>query len=1040
MRYITFIFIFFVVISAKAQQPDWENQSVLQINREPARAEYEPYRNTPGDCTLSLDGSWKFHWTPTPDTRPKDFYRTDFDDSKWSSFKVPGDWEMNGYGTPVYVSSGYIFKIDPPYVLDSPDKKFTTYIERDPVGSYRRSFILPVSWNGQEVFLHFGSVSSAFYVWINGVKVGYSQGSMEPSEFRITPYLRNGENQIAVEVYKFSDGSYIEDQDMWRFGGIHRSVYLYCTPKIRISDLGVRTLLDSLYRDATLVIDPKIAVVKGQRGEGYKLKAQLHDEDGKSVLSVSLTQDVVPVLDLDYKAAIMNERNPQRGEPAWGWLQAKIDNPHKWTAETPYLYTLRLQLVDSLGYVMENVDTKVGFRKLEIKNGEFLVNGKQVRLRGVNRHEMDPVTGKVMTKERMLQDILLMKRANINAVRTCHYPNNPLWYDLCDKYGIYVLDEADLEEHGLRGTLASDPSWAAAFIDRAQRLVLRDRNHPSVVFWSLGNEAGYGANFAAMSGWIHEFDPTRFVHYEGAQGKDDKDPNTVDVISRFYPRTQDEYLNPDIADNKNERSENARWERMLSIARKTNDNRPVLTSEYAHAMGNALGNMKEYWDEIYSNPRLLGGFIWEWADEGIFKTRKDGKIETAYGGDFGDYPNSKAFCIKGLVTSDRQLTPKYWEIKQIYSPIAAELKGNQLQIINRNGHLSLRAYRCLWTVTENGKPVKIGELVLPDTAPGDTVYVTSPSVKYHSNADVRLSVSFVLRNDEVWSKAGYEVYAEQFALNDRMVEAFAVGLPKYSAKVDEQVAVDWFKHVRFQAFRAPTDNDTGFGSWLAKDWKNNRLDSPDSTVVEPIKAVRQGDGSVKVTTTQKYIYAKGNIEVKYSYTVYGNGLIDFIAKYIPEGSLPTLPRLGNIFVMDKSLQRLSWYGRGPWDSYPDRKDDCFIGSWNSPVSEQYVHYPRPQDSGNHEDVAEVELLDTSGKGWKVTCADSPFSFSALPYSVQQLYHTSHDCDLHAEPCVYLSLDAAVLGLGNSSCGPGVLKKYSIPQRPYELHVRFIPVK
>ena len=1041
MKYtVMLLMLFATVMSGKAQQHDWENQYVLQINREPARAGFVPYGKTAGDRTLSLDGLWKFHWCTTPDKRPVDFYKTDYDDSHWVNFPVPGNWEANGYGTPIYVSSGYVFKINPPFVMGEPDKKYTTYVERNPVGSYRHSFTLPSDWNGREVFLHFDGVTSAFYVWINGQKVGYSQGSMEPSEFRITPYLHSGDNQIAVEVYKFSDGSYIEDQDMWRFSGIHRDVYLYTTENIRISDFGVRTLLDADYRDAVLKIDPKLTVYGNQRGEGYSLKAQLYDADGKAVLTSPMTQDAASILNLDHKAAIMNERNPQRGPRKWGWLEAKINNPNKWTAETPYLYTLTLQLVDSLGNVVESADTKVGFRSLEIKDGMFLVNGKQVRLRGVNRHEADPETGKVISKERMLQDVLLMKKGNVNAVRTCHYPNSPYWYELCDKYGIYVLDEADLEEHGLRGTLASDPTWAAAFLDRAERLTMRDRNHPCVVFWSLGNEAGYGFNFAAMSAWIHDFDPTRFVHYEGAQGEDDKDPATVDVISRFYPRTQDEYLNPGMKEDDKERPENARWERLLTIAEKKNDNRPVLTSEYAHAMGNALGNLKEYWDEIYSNRRLLGGFIWEWADEGMYKKRADGKTEIAYGGDFNDYPNSKTFCVKGLVSSDRQPTPKYWDVKKIYAPVAINMVNGRLRFINRNGHLSLDTYKCLWTLMENGKIKAHGELALPQTAPGDTSFVALPSTRFDKKADVQLRVSLVLKNETVWEKAGYEVTADQFSLNDAMTTAFAIDAPKRAGKVSEEKALDWFKNVRFQAFRAPTDNDKGFGNWLAKDWKNNHLDAPDSVSLAPLKAVVQADGSVVVTATQEYRYLKGSIRVVYRYVMYDNGMIDFNAEYIPQGELPELPRLGNLFVMDGSLQHLSWYGRGPWDSYPDRKSSCFIGRWNSMVAEQYVHYPRPQDSGSHEDVAEVRLTDTKGRGWKVVCTDSTFAFSALPYTVNDLSQTAHDCDLVARKNVYLSLDATVLGLGNSSCGPGVLKKYTISKQPHTLHVRFLPIK
>lgn len=1014
-----------------AQGHCWENQNILSVNREPARAAFTPYLDTPGDMQMSLDGLWKFNWTPTPDKQPADFYSKDFDDSRWKTFPVPGDWEVNGYGTPIYSSSGYTFKIDPPFVMKEPKKKYTAYVERNPTGCYRRTFTVPAGWKGKEVYIHFGSVSSAFFIYVNGKEVGYSQGSMEPAEFRLTPYINDGENQISLMVLKYCDGSYLEDQDMWRIGGIHRSVYLYATPKIRIADFGVRTLLDDNYEDATLVIDPKLSVIEGQRGEGYRVTAQLYDATGKAVLDTALWQDAVPILNLDRKAKIMNARNPQRGYPAYGWMSADIKKPEKWSAETPYLYTLKLSLVNADGQTIERAETKVGFRRLEIKDGRFLVNGRQVRFRGVNRHEMDPITGKVMTEERMVQDIKLMKQCNINAVRTCHYPNDPRWYELCDEYGMYVMDEADIEEHGLRGLLASEPSWAAAFMDRTQRLVIRDRNYPCVVFWSLGNESGWGPNFASTGAWIKEYDPTRFIHYEGAQGPDSKDPATVDVISRFYPRVQGEYLNPGVKDNNMERPENARWERLLSIARKTNDNRPVLTSEYAHVMGNALGNFKEYWDEIYSHPRMLGGFIWEWADEGIYKKREDGKTMVAYGGDFGDVPNLGAFCVKGIVSSDRETTPKFYEVKQVYSPIKFELNGNKVSIIKRDENVNTDDYKLLWEVTANGKTVKKGEL--KDMA--------IPAFVPNANKDTRLNISAVLKDNTKWADAGHEIVKQQFVLNDAITSAFKAKTMKTGKAADVKEAEEWIKNVSPHFFRAPTDNDRGFGNWIAKDWKNNKLDSPTVKIIKPVSSVKNADGTVTVMASIENKYLKGSIRTDYEYTMDADGSVDFKAIYTPEGELPPLPCVGNTFVMPRSLQDVSWYGMGPLDSYPDRLEASSIGLWNSMVDDQYVHYPRPQDNGNHEQTAMVTLTDGKGKGWKITTEDGKtFSFSVLPYSISQLYNTKHDCDLTIEDNVYLNIDAAVMGLGNSSCGPGVLTKYAMPQKTYKMHIRFTKIK
>ena len=1001
--------------STFAQTHDWENQSVQHINRLAPRATFFGYEHHLGDRQLSLDGAWKFHWTITPDEQPADFYQTDFDDHSWETFPVPGDWEMHGYGTPIYSSSGYTFKIDPPRVMGEPKANWTSYTERNPTGVYRRTFTLPASWQGQEVFIRFGAVSSAFYVWVNGRLAGYSQGSMEPAEFRITDMVHaTAPNQITLQVFKYSDGSYLEDQDMWRIAGIHRSVTLFTTPKIRIRDFGVRTFLDDQMENARLVIHPEIEVFGAQRGDGYTIEASLTDEDGQLVISGdTLRTDAATILNLDHKAAIMNDRTPQRGYPKWGWLTADVRQPHLWSAETPYLYTLRLTLRDSVGNVIEQVSSKVGFRQLNICNGEFFVNGKKVRFRGVNRHEMDPEQGHVMTEKRMLQDLLLMKRANINAVRTCHYPNTERWYELCDSIGLYVMDEADIEEHGLRGQLASDPTWAAAWLDRTQRLVIRDRNHPSVVMWSLGNEAGWGSNFAMTAAWIHEYDPTRYVHYEGAQATGGEayglhgDPASVDVISRFYPRTQDSYLNPGVKDNNMERPENARWERLLSIARDTSDTRPVVTSEYAHAMGNALGNLQDYWDEIYSHPRMLGGFIWEWADEGIF-TQRDGKQMVAYGGDFGDVPNLKAFCVKGIVSSDRQTTPKYEEVKAVYSPIRFRLEEGKVVPVILDANCHLEDYDIHLT-TSNG---------LID------VYAT-------------------LRHDTHWAKAGHEVCHQQFVINDKWYEQLPKTLTKkgkrkrLSPTEISTIAENWLTHVRPHFFRAPTDNDKGFGNWIAKDWQRQRLDQLRDSVIRPLTTAVQSDGSVRCTASIAYLTAEGSILTDYDYVVASDGSIDFRATYTPQGTLPPLPCLGTTFVLPKQMSQLIYYGRGPWDNYPDRHTSTSIGLWKSTVQEQYTHYPRPQDSGNHDDTACLRLTDSRSQGWQVSCTDQPFSFSALPYSTEHLSQTTHDCDLQEDDqYIYLHIDAAVMGLGNSSCGPGVLERYAIPMRPHTLHVRW----
>ena len=927
IAFLPFYFFTFLPLSAQVHH-DWEDNLVLQINREPARAYFIPYGVKAGDRKLSLNGDWHFRWTKTPAEFIRDFYRADYDVSSWKTLAVPANWEVNGYGTPIYVSAGYPFKIDPPFVTKEPKKEWTTYEERNPTGQYKRTFTLPAAWQSGQTFLRFEGVMSAFYVWINGKRVGYSQGSMEPSEFNVTSYLKDGENQIAVEVYKYSDGSYLEDQDFWRFGGIHRDVLLYHTPDVRLRDVAVRTTQE---KDGwTLAVNPQFSVYNGETGAGYRLVTTLLDGAATVCRDSVATAEV---LDLQHKAARMNEWFPQRGYRKFNRMAMKVANPRLWSAEQPNLYTLRLELQDAAGRNIEQTSLQIGFRQINIRGGQLLINGTPIKIRGVNRHEHDPYKGRVMTEELMLQDLKLMKEAHINAVRLAHYPNCTRWYELCDSMGMYVMDEADCETHGLRGTLASTPDWADAFLDRAIRMAERDKNHPSVIFWSLGNESGYGPNHAAMSAWLHEFDPTRPIHYEGAQGQ--PDPSYVDVISRFYPRVMQEYLNPGIPEGSDaERAENARWERLLEIANQTGDHctwvgsdggpRPVLTSEYAHCMGNALGNFKEYWDEINSHPRMLGGFIWDWVDQGIILSEElrvkseecnatlrslveesatAPKGAVLYGGDFGDKPNLNAFCMNGIVMSDRTLTPKYYEVQAVYG---------------------------------NGPQVKVNtEKPLANK-------------KQKPNPDIKQVIA----------------------------------------------------SIRSQVFRAPTDNDKSFGNWLAKDWTRCGLD----TLTIPMKTEQSGN------------------EYVFTFT-------------IPDG-LPDIPRLGIVMELPRDYEQLTWYGRGPWDNYPDRKVSCPIGLWQSTVSEQYVHYPRPQDSGNHEDCTYIELKTKKGKVIRIEALNSPFSFSALPYSAQYIASKTHDYQLQDEGKTFLSIDCAVMGLGNSSCGPGVLKKYSIDKsKHYQLKIR-----
>lgn len=1066
---------------------DWEDVSVLEINRLPARASFTPFVNEPGDSYLSLDGVWQFHWSPTPEGRIEGFEQSGFQRQEgcWDPLVVPSTWEVHGYGTPIYVSAGYSYRIDPPYVTTEPDKSWTTYEERNPTGQYLREFDVPASWlnDGGRTMVRMEGVASAFYIWINGEKVGYSQGAMEPAEFDITSQLK-ASNHIALEVYKYSDGAYLEDQDFWRLAGVHRSVYLIHTPSLRIEDVTIRTVdrkastLDKVsYR---LQVDPEL-VWNGMDGsikgidaglscvKGCILKATLRDAEGQE--KATLQCDASEVLDLQHKAGLMNEWFPQRGPRKLGRMETVVEDVNEWTAETPYLYTLTLALQDSVGNIRQQLQQKVGFRSLEIRKGQFLVNGRPIRLRGVNRHEHDPKLGRVMTEERMLQDIYLMKRAGVNAVRTSHYPNCPRWYDLCDSLGIYVMDEAGIETHGLRGTLASTPSWHAAFLDRAIRMAERDKNHPSVIIWSMGNESGYGPNFAAISAWLHDFDPTRPVHSEGAQGyvlptsqtlgneaEYSPDPATVDMISRFYPRTQDAYLNPGMDENTDqERAENARWTRLLSLAQRRDtfrgglldgivDERPVVTSEYAHAMGNAIGNLDRYWEEIYSHPRMLGGFIWDWVDQGLYPTRNQKNVPAdaiLYGEDFGDKPNLNSFCMNGVILSDRTVSAKYRTVKQVYAPVRILSSESSLSLVNLNHHTPLDNYRLTYQLVENGKPIgKPGEISIPQgIAPGDTASLVFPALpKYKVDKDVRLNLSISLRNATPWAEAGYEIYNTQLVIADHPMSV-TKGL-----KPSKRLSADSLLHLlrdnaRLQVWRAPLDNDKMFGNWLAKEWTKHNLSTPTRTVV--------------AENVERYEYAKGSILVTSDWKVNSDGSIELTQTYQPEGELPDLARLGIQLNLPKQLRNLTWYGLGPDETYPDRLIETRYGLWKGNVDEQYTHYPRPQDGGNHMGTTLLSLLDAKGHGLRITALpvdDSQrqtfrtpwsengtpgFTFQALPYTPEELGSKRNDYQLEKADQVILNLDCAILGIGNGSCGPGVLQEFAIDHSlRYQLHLKF----
>jgi beta-galactosidase len=1058
--------------------PDWENQHVVHRNRLPARATFVPYpdEQTARQCRpedspyrLSLNGVWKFRWSPTPEKRPIDFYRPDYNVERWDSIRVPSHWQLEGYGVPIYTSSQYPFHIDPPRVTGEPPKDWTAYRSRNPVGSYRRTFDLPKAWEGRRTFLHFAGVKSAFYVWVNGAAVGYSEGSMTPAEFEITSFVRRGENVLAVEVYRWSDGSYLEGQDMWHLSGIHREVFLYSTGPVRIADFAVRTEVEPEAGRGQILIDPRLDCAPGVKPAGWTVNAQLYDPQGRAVWSGPLREDAESILNPTFSAEILNHRTPQRGPARFGWLGGTVESVRMWTAETPHLYTLVLTLNDSENRTAEAVSCRVGFRQVRVENGRLLINGRAVRLYGVNRHEFDPDFGQVVPLERMKEDILLMKRFNINAVRTAHYPNDPRWYDLCDEYGIYVMDEANLESHGVRGLLASDPTWHTAFLDRGIRMVQRDKNHPCVIIWSLGNESGWGPNFAALSAWIRAFDPTRPIHYEGAQAdagdvNDPRDPSAVDFISRMYPKVRDLYESP----------MDQRWPRILQMAQDPRDGRPVLMCEYAHAMGNAVGNLKEYWEEIESHPRMVGGFIWDWVDQGLRRRTADGRAYFAYGGDFGDVPNSKDFCLNGLVFADRTVTAKLHEVKKVYQPVQiewADKAAGTVRLSNRYVFTNLNTLEGRWRLTRDGKAVQSGRLGPLDCRPGEQITVSVPMELPEPlpAGDWRVRVSFHLTEATLWAPAGYEIAWEQLAV--RQVKPAAqqdsAVLPEIHVAEDSdgvRISGKEFTAVFsrqsgtlrslvynqreilgpdggpiLQVYRAPTNNDRAFGKGRAFQWHQAGLDRL-SRSVESFEVSRTGSDSVQVQTTAvSRTPAGAGFVHRAAWTVRGDGVIELFNRFEPFGPLPPLPRVGLVMRLVKDYEFVSWYGRGPHENYPDRKESAEVGLWSASVKDFFVPYPRPQETGLRTEVQWVVLTDTSGQGLRIE-ASEPFAFSALPYSAEDLEKAAHPHELRAREEVILSLDARHSGLGNASCGPGVLPKYEIQPEPVQMHLRFCPYR
>lgn len=982
----------------------------------------------------SLNGEWKYHYSSNQLARVPDFWLPGFDDSKWGVIPVPANVEMEGHGIPIYVNIKYPWtwhgvKPTPPIV--PPDDPNNT------VNAYRREFELPKDWNGRRVLITFDGVNSFFYLWVNGQKVGLGKDSRTPVEFDLTKYVKPGKNLIAVENFRWNDGSYLEDQDFWRLSGIFRDVYLWSPPAVHIRDFEVKTEFDGDYRNAKLLLG--VIVTNTVDAEAVvTVDATLLDPAGKTVCSPKI--ELKTPAHAEYQAAVI----------------ADVTSPEKWTAETPNLYKLLLTLKNSEDKVLEVIPVNVGFRQVEIKNGDLLVNGQRILIKGVDRHEHDPDRGQAVMVERMIQDIRVMKEHNINAVRCSHYPNQPAWYDLCDRYGIYLIDEANIESHGMgygAGTLAKDPQFAAAHLNRTVRMVERDKNHPSVIIWSLGNEAGFGPNFEATADWIHQRDPSRPVHYERAGN----DPHT-DIICPMYPSpgTLAKYADGD-------------------------QKRPFIMCEYSHAMGNSSGDMWSYWSQIYSKPHLQGGFIWDWVDQGLRqkqgqlplprfeKVQPGDKTFWAYGGDFGprDVPSDDDFCCNGLVTADREPHPGLLEVAHIYQNVhctAVDLAARKIEVKNWFDFVNLQDVAIAsWKLTGDGKEIQSGSLAVPSLAPRASAEVTLPIKAFTPKPGVEyfVEVSFRLKNATELLQSGHEIAWDQFKLPDfapLVASVASAPAPKLvttadGAKVSGEIfeltftkadgLVSWKvkgtelvqSPLRPSFWRATTDNDRGRnieksqGAWRKA---NESAQIAQSFVQTHADCIEVGTKSV--------LPKAGNAAWTTTYKIYGNGEVVVTADFKPsETNLPPMPRLGMQMTLPAGFDRVTWLGPGPQETYSDRKD-ARVGIYRGTVNEQfYAGYVKPGETGNKVNTRWIALTNKKGTGL-LAIGQPLLSANALHYGTEDLNAGKHPFQLPHRDYTVLNLDLMQQGVGgDDSWGAWPHKEFLIPCRNYSYSFRLRPL-
>ena len=962
------------IVSEKKVEHDWENPAVLGINKLPYHSTLQlPSRQRECKEIVSLDGQWHFHWSPNPEERPKGFEAADYDVSQWDKIAVPGNWQTQGYGTPIYININYPFVRNRPYVTTEPHRNWTAYTKRNPVGSYVTFFNATDEMLSQNVILHFGGVKSAMYVWVNGKKVGYSQNSMSPAEFDITQYLHKGENRLAVEVYRWSDGSYLEDQDMWRLSGIFRSVQLWVRPLVHIADYRVKAEPNADYSKASVTAYMKICNMGGKTSKDMGIRLNI---DGKNI--EGRVKDI----------AI--------GDTISASLEYTIDNPRLWSAAKPNLYPFSIELIDNKGNVSEHFDYHLGVKRVECVGEVFKVNGKNVKLRGVNRHDHHPRTGRYVDDATYEKDIALMKQANINFLRTSHYPDREYLYELCDRYGMYVMDEANQESHGYgyaNKDMGEDPAWKEAHVDRATSLVERDKNHPCVILWSLGNEGGIGPNIQAMYDKVKSFDSSFLPFY-------DCHPRYSSLYDEGYPTPK----------------------MIKENAAKVKD-KPYIAREYAHAMGNSMGNFKEYWDVIYADSSIAGAAIWDWVDQGLAKPKDGGKMRLssslelmddefwAYGGDFGDRPNDGNFCINGLVASDRTPHPHYYVVKHVYQPI----------------HFSM----------SDGKIIK--KSMDPTVDVDDFDYATDTTIVSNEKTII---VKAMLKDDTPWAKKGFVVASEQFVVEPYSFPVFAatsrkspkvkkredyeVLTEKGSVVIDDKGAITEINVNGRNILKAPLE------PYLWKPENDNQEKAGFAKRVAPWEKVGENRQlkSIKVSSSKGITFIKCaytlpvGADYELCYSINSVGDIKVEADYRPtQADIPLIPKFGMRMRLTSDFDKVEYYGRGPWENYPDRKLGYDIGHYTMPLADFQVDYVRPQDNGNRCDVRWL-TLSSDGCSMRID-GGQPLCIRAWDYGEENL-DVKHPYELKRGDFVNLNIDLNIHGVGGADTwGKRTLPEYTI---------------